>query len=363
MIRILHVVSSLGVGSGIMSCLMNYHRHINRQDINFDYLSFRETDNTYEKEIEALGGRIYRCKKPALSQDFFQELDAFFTAHQGEYEIVHCHPIYCTAFFASLAKRHGVSHVIQHSHTTKFSDKTKSAVRNAVINTVFGRCATDYAACSEEAKSLFWWKKKAEVRLIPNAVDYGRFAYSEEKRRALRDAFGIPQDAFVIGHVGRFCEAKNHTFMLKVFSEYHHTHPHARLFLVGDGPLEGQIRQQIAGLSCEQNIIFAGRHANVEDFYNVMDVFLFPSVFEGLGIALLEAQASGLPCITSNQVPSTADVTGTVRFLSLQAGESVWSYEIEKISLSDRTLPRRIETLNIQPEARALEAYYTELLL
>ena len=131
--RILHVVSSLGTGSGVMAMLMNYHRHICRERLQFDYLSFRDTTGTYEEEIKALGGRVYHISRPSPGGSFRRQMDAFFREHQGEYDTMHCHPLYAAVIFAPAAKRYGIRRVIQHSHTTRYSDKPLSAARNRLM--------------------------------------------------------------------------------------------------------------------------------------------------------------------------------------------------------------------------------------
>ena len=161
--RILHVVSSLGTGSGVMAMLMNYHRHICRERLQFDYLSFRDTTGTYEEEIKALGGRVYHISRPSPGGSFRRQMDAFFREHQGEYATMHCHPLYAAVIFAPAAKRY---------------DKPLSAARNRLMLTLFGRRATDFAACSREAKRIFFWKKPEEVFWLPNAIDLQRFAFS-----------------------------------------------------------------------------------------------------------------------------------------------------------------------------------------
>ncbi len=361
MIRVLHVVSSLGVGSGIMSCLMNYYRFIDKTQVQFDFLFFRSTENTYQQEIHALGGRTYPCSKPALTGKFPREVDEFFTKHGGEYPIVHCHPIYCTAFFAAPAKRHGVKHVIQHSHTTKFSDKPLSALRNWVVNTACGHLATDHAACSEKAKALFWWKDSADIKLMPNAIDYDCFRFSQETRDRVRKELGLEEGDLVLGHVGRFSPQKNHGFLLKVFDAFYEKNPRAKLLLVGDGSTMPQVQQQAKELPCGENVLFLGRHGKVQDFYCAMDLFLLPSLFEGLAVVLVEAQASGLPCYVADTVTDEADMSGNVQFLPLSKGEAYWASQLETQVSRDRNAVRLDRLFNIRIAAGELLRYYQSL--
>lgn len=358
--RILHVVSSLGTGSGVMAMLMNYHRHICRERLQFDYLSFRDTTGTYEEEIKALGGRVYHISRPSPGGSFRRQMDAFFREHQGEYDTMHCHPLYATVIFAPAAKRYGIRRVIQHSHTTRYSDKPLSAARNRLMLALFGRRATDFAACSREAKRIFFWKKPEEVFWLPNAIDLQRFAFSPEARRELRQRYQIPQETTVIGHVGRFSPEKNHLFLLEVFAGYLRSDPAARLLLVGDGAMQEQIRRSAEALGLGEKVIFAGRTDRVERYYAAMDVFAMPSVFEGFGLAAAEAQANGLPCVLSDRVPELADIGGHVRFLPIGQGTEPWILGLRQAAAAGRTETPVDPEWDIRRAVKRLECYYLE---
>lgn len=362
MIRILHIVSSLGTGSGVMSVLMSYHRHINLERVQFDYLSFRETTDTYEDEIRALGGRIYHCSRPSVSLAFQHEIDAFFAEHAGEYEIIHCHPIFASAVFAQTAKKYGVKRVIQHSHTTALGGTRHSAIRNAIILAICGRNATDFVACSEAAKKVFFWKKKKNVFLLPNAIDLEKFRFSPQKRKEIRMELGIDEACTVLGHVGRFAPEKNHAFLLSIFVEYCKKYPNSRLLLVGDGPLQERVRDQVETLGLGDSVIFAGRHSNVADYLSVMDVLVFPSKFEGLGIVLLEAQASGLPCFASDCVPTESNVFGGVSYISLDEDAAAWAQQIWESDCGRRDICNELASgYDICRTTLKLEKYYYDL--
>ena len=356
--RVLHIVSSLGSGSGVLSVLMNYHRQIDRTRLQFDYLSFRQTEGTYESEILTLGGRVYHCSRPSLAPAFQRELESFFRAHAGEYDIIHCHPLFASAVFAPAAKRHGVTRVIQHSHTSRFSAKPLSAARNFLTLLFFGRRATDYAACSEAAKRVFFWVKPQNVYLMENAIDLTHFAFSPEARSAIRNAYQIPEDAVVLGHVGRFSREKNHKFLLEVFAQYLLLQPSARLLLIGDGAEMDAVRRQAESLGCAGRVIFAGRTGEVARLYSAMDLFLLPSIFEGLGLVALEAQANGLPCLVSDRVPEEARLGPALSFLPLEAGSLAWAQALAEISPHRRLDAIPAGTRDIRQAARSLEQYY-----
>lgn len=347
-----------------MSVLMSYHRHIDRTRVQFDYLSFRQTDVTFEEEILTLGGKVYHFSRPNLKADFYKKVDRFFEKHANEYAVVHCHPIYTAAIFGKAARRHGVSHVIQHSHSTRLSEKFLSQVRNFAMLSVFRHRATEYAACSEAAKKIFFWKKPEEVYLMRNAIDVGKFTFSPEKRAARRKELGIGEDTLVLGHVGRFSKEKNHGFLLEVFAEVLKQRPDAKLLLIGDGVLFEAIKTLSAEKGLAQSVIFAGRQQDVAGYMSAMDVFLVPSLFEGLGIVLIEAQANGLPCLAANTIPSECAVGGEVVFLPLDYKEE-WAIQTLK-SLKCRHCGQ-LDTLteagyNIDVEANGLARYYLSLI-
>lgn len=361
--RVLHIVSSLSTGSGILSALMSYYRRLDRNRLQFDFLSFRQADGTFEEEISALGGRVYRCVPPSARFSFWRDADGFFAAHEGEYPIVHCHPVFASAFFGPAAKRHGARHVIQHSHTTSYGGGPVSAVRNFCVELLFGRRATDFAACSQAAKKLFFWKPPEDIRLIYNAIDYDRFRFSPAARERIRGELGIGGNEIVLGHVGRFSREKNHSFLLRTFAQYRAERPDARLLMVGDGPLMADARRRAGALSIEPSVIFAGRRDNIEEYYAAMDIFLLPSRFEGLSIALLEAQASGLPCLVSGHVPGEAVIGGRVVFAPIDRGVKPWTERLAGIEPGDRRAPvRGRDDFDISRAVHGLEEYYFQLL-
>lgn len=354
MIRVLHIVSSLGTGSGVMSVLMSYHRNLDRVKFQFDYLCFRETEQTFEQEIGDLGGRVYHFPSPKPGRAFQSQAEAFFRQHR-EYEIVHCHPIYGAFFFGKAARKQGVPHVIQHSHTTRYSDKPISALRNWALLSLFPRRATDFTACSAEARAIFWWKKPEKVFIMENALDTEKFTFSDARRAQIRDQYGIGEKTLVLGHIGRFSPEKNHMFLLSILKKV----PEAVLLLVGDGPRMEQVKEASRHRGLEDRVIFAGRQRDVAGYLSAMDVFFLPSTFEGLGIVLLEAQCNGLPCLASSRVPPETDVSGNVCYLPLEDGTAPWAEALP--GLHRASADERLDRYRIGPAARTLEAYYEGL--
>lgn len=365
MLRILHIVSSLGVGSGVMAVLMNYHRHIDRSKIQFDYLSFRETDRTFEQEIADLGGRVYHFPRPSFSRSFRQKALDFFAVHAVEYQVVHCHPIFTSALFGPYMKKAGVSHIIQHSHTTRLSSNPLSAARNFVLLIGCRRYATDFAACSSAAKRIFFWLPSEKVHLVYNAISAEEFRFSANARTSIRSSLAIPDEAMVLGHVGRFSPEKNHAFLIEVFEQFKAFRPEAQLLLVGDGPEMDSARALSEAKGLEKSIIFAGRQQNVSDYLSAMDYFILPSTFEGFGNVLLEAQVSGLHCLASTCVPQEVAYSEHMFFLPLNYGSSRWAeYILQDLpsNLNKRYPSELPGKFDIRMAAVDLLKYYDSLL-
>ena len=324
-IRILHIVTYMGRG-GLETMLMNYYRAIDRTKIQFDFLTHRDFRADYDDEIEALGGRIYHL--PSLnpfSKTYLRALDRFFSEHP-EYRIVHSHLDCMSAVPLKAAKKHGIPVRIGHAHNSSQPKDAKYLLK-LLYKRLIARHATQLFACSDEAGR--WMFGGAEFRVLNNAIDAGKYAFDAAVRRAVRRELGISEDALVVGHVGRFDPQKNHSFLLNIFAEM----PDGTLLLlVGDGVLRHKVEQQAEALGVRDRIIFAGVRSDVHRLLQAMDVFLFPSLFEGLGIVAVEAQAAGLPCLISDGVPMACRATELVTQLPLSAGAGAWAEAAKEAS-------------------------------
>lgn len=364
-LRIAHFVSSLSVNSGVMAVIMNYYRHIDRNKIQFDFLYFKDlpANTTYIDEIEHLGGRIYLIEQPTHVFHYMRKLDKFLKEHKGEYVILHIHEVYLTFLLAPIAHVHGLK-VITHCHSTKFSDKPLNAIRNRLACIGINNHADLRLACSKAA-GIALYGRNTDFAVINNAIDLEKFAFKPAKRVKLRNELGVG-DKVVIGHVGRFNKEKNHKFLIEIFYETQKTLPNSTLLLIGEGPLMKSVKEHVRSLGLEDKVIFLGRRTDVADLYNVMDVFLFPSLFEGLGIVLIEAQANGLPCVASSCVPDEADVGG-ITFVSLKQSVEEWHRNLMESLLLSRdknSSPHDItmQKYNIKVMVRMLEREYFKLI-
>lgn len=368
MIRILHVVSTIGVSSGVMSFIMSYYRNINRESIQFDFVYWLDGNVTYAEEIKKLGGRVYIIPKPGLTKEYKSNIENFFKKNSSEYKILHLHEVYLNNFIPPIARRYGIEHIIAHSHTTRFSDKKINALRNRLLCFPLKRNVNRYFACSVAAGKFLYGEKYfqlGKVKVINNAIDCEKFRYNKETRVKMRKLLGI-NDKFVMGHVGRFNSQKNHDFLIKVFIEVLKKEPKSILMLIGIGPLEQKIIQKVELENLKDKVLFLGQRNDVQDLFQAMDTFVLPSLYEGLGIVLIEAQATGLSCYTSNVVPVEAKITEKLRFISLKASFKEWA----KLILEDNNSEERVNEVekvkragfDIKKEAKILESIYLSFL-
>lgn len=306
---------------------MNYYRQMRESGIQFDFLVHRSEEGHYDSEILSMGGRIYRMPqiRPGNYRRYFRLLDDFFAKHP-EYQVVHAHMNENSGFVLRAAKKAGVPCRIIHSHLSDLGFDYKYPFR------MYARMSikdypSDYFACSARAGEWLFGKKKGssgKVTVLHNAVNAAEFLYNERSRNRLRLELGAG-DRIVIGHIGRFNEQKNHRFLLQIFEAVHRRNPRTMLVLAGDGHLRPAIETEAKRLGIADAVRFLGVREDVADLLQALDVFLFPSLFEGLPVVLVEAQAAGLRCIVSDRITKESDITGRVEFLSLDQTPEEWS--------------------------------------
>lgn len=354
MIRVLHIVTYMGRG-GLETMIMNYYRHMDRSRVQFDFLVHREFEADYEAEILELGGRIYRLPPMnPFSPGYLGKLIAFFREHR-EYRIVHCHLDCMAGVPLKAAKTVGVPVRIAHAHSSSQTKDSKYLLK-LVFKHVIRRYATDLLACSRAAGE--WMFGADDFLVMNNAIDAAQYAHCPETAARVREELGIPSDALVAGHVGRFDPPKNHEFLLRVFEKLPEN---TRLILVGDGQLRQAAEKQAAELEIADRVIFTGIRGDVPRLLQAMDVFVFPSIYEGLGVAAIEAQAAGLPCLISERVPIECKKTDLVRQIPLSAGEESWAEAVLEASQMPRTdAAARIREagFDIVSNARWLREFY-----
>lgn len=360
--RILHVLGGLNSG-GAETMIMNIYRNIDRSEIQFDFVIHTNEKCAYNDEINELGGRIYTVPSYVGKNHFKYKKtwELFFNNHQ-EYKIIHGHMRSTAAIYLRIAKKHGLI-TIAHSHSTASrGNKAQQLVKNIMQFPI--RYIADYLfACSDEAGKWLFGKnaiKKDNYKIIKNAIDVETYVFNEARRNEIRKALGI-EDKFVVGHVGSFTYPKNHKFLIDVFYQVQMQNKNSILLLVGDGELIPQIEKQINSLGIKDKVIFTGVVPNVNDYMQAMDAFVFPSLFEGLGMAVIEAQAAGLPCIVSDTLPNEVFITDLIEALPLSILTKVWAESIVKsIKYTKKNTINEIKKagFDIAEEAKEIEDIY-----
>lgn len=354
-IRILHIVPNMQAG-GLETFIMNVYRNIDKSKVQFDFLVHYKKRCFYDDEIEKLGGKIHRF---SLREDnkvlkYIKQLDDFFKTHK-EYKIVHCHMSSISFLVFWVAKKNGVKIRIAHSHNSNTENTFKGFVKKILIQPC-KYLSTDNYACSKSAGKFLFGSKSFTV--IPNGIDIEKFKYNEKIRNEMREKLNI-KDKFVLGHVGRFCEQKNHDFLINVFYEVQKYEPNSILLLIGTGELEDKIKKKVQDLKIKEKVLFLENRQDVNKLYSAMDCFTFPSKFEGLGIVLVEAQVSGLNIITSTKVPDEVMISKGIQRLKLDV--NMWKEEILKLKNLKRTYQKineKILEYDIKAVASKLQEEY-----
>ncbi|MBZ4656145.1 MAG: glycosyl transferase family 1 [Thermoanaerobacter sp.] len=333
-IRVLHVFGGLDAG-GAESRTMDIYRQIDKSRVQFDFLIHTEKKGYFEDEIKKMGGRIFRVPRFGLRTFFSYQkaLNDFFEKHP-EYKIIHGHILSTAFIYQKVAKKHGVPVRIAHS---RCGTRTQINVEN-LIKEFFKRLArfyvTDKFAVSKIAGFSAFGRRSVfngEVKVLPNAIKIQKYLYNNEVREKMRSEFNI-ENKFVIGHIGRFQQQKNHDFVVDIFFEVQKKILNSMLILVGDGELKTVIEDKVNKLGLDDSVIFTGVRSDVPDILQAMDVLLFPSFYEGLPGVVLEAQAAGLPCIISDKITDEVKITDLVEYVSLDKSAEYWAEKVLKFS-------------------------------
>lgn len=363
--RILHVLGRLDRG-GAETMLMNLYRNIDRDKIQFDFVISTAEQCDFTNEIEALGGKIYSLPRFNIKNaiHYSKAWHDFFKEHK-EYKIIHGHLRSTASIYLKIAKKYGLI-TISHSHSTSSGTGLSAIVKNALQFQI--RSIADYLfACSDLAGIWLFGEKacqKENYFVLNNAIDAKDFIYNEEKRQQTRKKLQI-EDKFVIGHIGNFKCEKNHKFIIKVFKEVFKKCNQTVLLLVGDGELRLKIEKEVSELGLTNNVIFTGVSSEIPSLLQAMDVFFFPSLYEGLPVTIIEAQAAGLPCLISDTISQETSITNLIEYFSLNNTMKEWA---EKLLLYGDGFVRR-DTYNeiknakydIGTTSKSLEEFYLRL--
>ena len=324
-IRIAHIVGKW-LGGGVEAVIMNYYRHIDRTKIQFDFLCDEDSTNIPYEEIESLGGRVIIIPPYQKVFKYIKELKR--VLKEGQYKIVHSHINTLSVFPLYAAKKAGVPVRIAHSHSTTNKKEWKKNLMKLALRPFAKTFATDYFACSELAGRWLFGDKtfdEGKVYVLNNAIDLDKFTYDEKIRTSKRKELKIKDNTIVIGHIGRFVEQKNHRGLIDIFNEVHKINKKTILILAGQGPLMEEMKEKVKSLGIEKNVQFLGQRSDANELYQAFDIFLLPSLYEGLPVVGVEAQASGLLCILSDDMTKETKVLESTEFLSLSTSPEVWA--------------------------------------
>ena len=364
-IRVAHIIGKWN-GGGVESVVMNYYRHIDRSKIQFDFICDEDSTNITYEEIEKLGGRVFLI--PPYQKIFKYNKELLKIFKREKYKIVHSHINTLSVFPLRVAKKANIPIRIAHSHSTSNKKEWKKNLLKQILRPFSKVYATNYFCCSEYAGRWLFGNKefaKGNVYLLNNAIDIDKFKYDEKIRKLKRKELGINDNHIVIGHIGRFVTQKNHTFLIDVFSEFHKQNKNAILLLVGQGPLRKMIEKKVKELGLEKNVFFLGQREDVNELYQVMDVFLLPSLYEGLPVVGIEAQTSGLLCVFSTSMTKESKILDSTIFLSLKQKELSWAETISKVNhkynRSNAFNEVSKKGFNIKVEAKKLERFYMKV--
>ena len=349
---------------------MNYYRNIDKDKIQFHFLCDEDSTNIPYEEIEKMGGKVIII--PPYQRLFEYQKELYRIFKENKYKIVHSHISTLSVFPLRIAKKAGVPIRIAHSHSTSNKKEWKRNLIKNILRPFSKLYANQFFACSElSGRWLFGEKafKNNSIKIINNAIDLEKFKFNKEKRDEIRKKLKIDENIILIGHIGRFVTQKNHEFLIDVFNEIIKKRKQenfdSKLILIGQGNLKENIIEKIKYLGLQDYIIFTGQTTNVSDYYNAMDIFVLPSLYEGLPVVGIEAQANGLLCEFSTDMTKETKVLNTTKFISLKETAKKWA----KIILEDYKNFKRKDTFdemtkknfNIKEEAKKLEEYYINL--
>ena len=354
-------------GRGVEAVVMNYYRNIDRSKVQYDF--FIDEDSTCTKmkdEIPGLGGRVFMIP-PYQKQFAYQKaLYRYFT--ENHYPLVYSHINSLSVFPLFAAWRAGIPIRIAHNHSTAGKGEFKRNLMKYSLRPFAKVFPTHLCACSRFAGEWLFGKRamnSGRVTIWQNAINTSKYAYNEDIRNEVRKELKL-QDKFIVSHAGSFTNQKNHNFLVDVFSEIHKRRNDSFLLLPGNGPLMQSIREKVNRLGLSECVIFAGYINDMERYYNAMDVFIFPSFYEGLGMAAVEAQISGLPVLCSDEVPDEAAICDNIKFLSLSKSAGEWAEEALRLSAShvrhDMSTAAREHGFDIKAQAEKMTRWYCELL-
>lgn len=366
MLRVLHIAPGID-GGGVGQVVYNYLAYMDRSEMHIEVIvrDYGHRQFLHDR-FDELGIKVHYVilrKKDPIKH--FSEINRIMK--EGHFDVVHCHDQNWSVLYLKMAERNGVKVRIAHSHlTVQMSDKIKIAISN-LFTPALKKTATGYFACGKAAGEYMWGKdivNNRQLYVMNNAVDPSKFQYDPELRAKHRNEFQW-QDKCVIGHIGRFSAQKNHDFLIDIFAAYRKIHTDAILALIGTGELESDIRKKVRNLGLESSVYFLGQRNDVWELYNAFDLFLLPSLYEGLPVVGVEAQANGLPCLFSDTITDEVKILDSTVMMDLRLPATQWAEKLHGLvnTLAEHNRADAIRYVNtagynIRIEAEKLKQYY-----
>ena len=349
-IKVLQVVPSLSQANGVVACILNYCEHIDKNKYQVDFAVLSDWNKSRFEEIKNSGyiiHELYRCKN--IFKYIF-EVKKFF--RENAYDIIHCNVANTGVIFLYYAKKYNVRLRILHSHATQTSDKLLNKLRNDGILLITKKFANCYVACSNLAgKAMF---KNNNFIVLNNAIDCEKYRFDLGIRNNIRQKYNLKSSEFIIGTIGRLCEQKNQIFLIKLLSRLDNKF---KLIIVGNGRLEKKLKKEASDLGVSDRVIFTGSIKNTNEYYSAFDLFVLPSLYEGLPVVGVEAQANGVPCVFSETITNELQINTNVLFEKLDL--NIWEHIIKNCPLRNENCYKFLESnYNIKNEAHSLENIY-----
>lgn len=355
------------VGGGVESVIMNYYKNIDRTKIQFDFICDNDSTNIPYEEIETMGGKVILI--PSYTKIFRYHKELKNVLEKGKYKIVHSHINTLSVFSLLAAKSANVPIRIAHSHSTTNKKEIKKNIIKQLLKPFSKIFATNYMCCSELAGRWLFGNKAyddGKVFLLNNAIDVEKFIYNEKIRNEVRKKIKITNNQLVIGHIGRFVEQKNHKFLIEIFNEVIKINKNAVLILIGQGPLLNEVKKEVSKFKLDNNVKMLGQVNDAYKYYQAFDIFILPSLYEGLPVVGVEAQSAGLPVLLSDAMTKETKIIETTKFVSLNESATFWANEILESVKNTNRINRldeiRGKNFDIKLESKKLEKIYTNLL-
>ncbi|MGT2957809.1 hypothetical protein A9Q68_02010 [Streptococcus bovimastitidis] len=362
MVKILHTIPALD-GGGADRVIYDYCVRMIPQ-IQFDFIVHSDQKGILEEELEALGCQIYHIK-PARNGIFSYIKSIYKILNENNYDMIHVSQGYWGYLYILLAQVCGIKIRIAHAHMANVPENNLTTLKRKIFSKLTIISATDLFACGIDAAKWMWGEKNYRhnnVKIMVNAIDGEKFAFNQNLRNQLRKDWNI-QNQFVIGNVGRLAHQKNQSFLLDVFSEIKKLKDNSKLILIGRGELEEELKSKAKRLGLSDSVVFTGVRTDVDQLLNMLDVFVLPSLFEGLPITLIEVQMNGLPTVVSDNITDESKFTDNYLSISLEDSLTTWAEKIISLNTKRISLPDDIKNLrDVNYLAKQQERWYMERL-